>query len=411
MKTGATMDNDPATGSNEKGSTKGNDTRKPGAPSQVTPAPERSTNEGEQAGEHGRVPCPRCAELIQPAAKACRYCGHEVQAQPAAQVDDSGGGNGEQASWPLPSMELAKVSINEFYAMSVALVKQRDEEKLTAHERRLIAHFFALQKEHGEEALKKVMADKMAERQYELLDKPTRALLEHYLQVIPERKEAWGKMSWPERMSYFDELVDECEVCGAKAPQLFEADVPEGRSMRGDIGQWRGKGSFNVGTTVKLTTKRVCLRCRDALNPPVKGGGGMKIGCLVLIAVVVLVVVILFVKGRADARAAQRSALLMSIEDEAKSGLLAGASPKRRDREWAEAVAAGRAKGEIVEAASGDGGRVRTYLLRYSAAGEEWHVIAIDATGERLSASCFPSAGDADSTFRVMVKMGKMSVE
>lgn len=398
-----------------KGAGQWNDLLSPGPVPHVPPAPERSAKAGNraggQAGEHGRVPCPRCAELIQPAAKVCRYCGHEIQARAVAQVDTSAKDNGGKASWPMPSMELAKVSINEFYSMSIALVKQRDEVELTAHEKKLIAHFFALQKEHGEEALKAVMADKMAERQYELLDKPTRALLEHYLQVIPERKEAWGKMSWPERMAYFDELVDECEVCGARAPQLFEADVPEGRSVRGDVGAWRGKGSFNVGATVRMATKRVCLRCRDALNPPVKGGGGMKVGCLVLCAVVVLVVVVLVVKGRADARAAQRSALLMSIEDEARSGLLVGASSKRRDREWAEAVSAGRAKGEIVEAASGDGGRVRTYLLRYSAAGEEWHVIAIDATGERLTASCFPSAGDANSTFRVMVQVGKMSLE
>ncbi len=26
----------------------------------------------------GRVPCPHCAELIQPAAKICRYCQREV---------------------------------------------------------------------------------------------------------------------------------------------------------------------------------------------------------------------------------------------------------------------------------------------------------------------------------------------
>lgn len=28
--------------------------------------------------QQGRVPCPHCAELIQPAAKICRYCQREV---------------------------------------------------------------------------------------------------------------------------------------------------------------------------------------------------------------------------------------------------------------------------------------------------------------------------------------------
>ncbi len=30
------------------------------------------------AEQQGRVPCPHCAELIQPAAKICRYCQREV---------------------------------------------------------------------------------------------------------------------------------------------------------------------------------------------------------------------------------------------------------------------------------------------------------------------------------------------
>jgi hypothetical protein len=31
-----------------------------------------------QNTEAGLRPCPHCAELIQPAAKLCRYCGHDV---------------------------------------------------------------------------------------------------------------------------------------------------------------------------------------------------------------------------------------------------------------------------------------------------------------------------------------------
>ena len=30
------------------------------------------------AQQQGRVPCPHCAELIQPAAKICRFCQREV---------------------------------------------------------------------------------------------------------------------------------------------------------------------------------------------------------------------------------------------------------------------------------------------------------------------------------------------
>ncbi|MCK6489311.1 MAG: zinc ribbon domain-containing protein [Planctomycetes bacterium] len=158
------MDSNPANGPNEKGAAQWNDILKPGSVSQVPPAPEQPTNEGERSGgttgEPSRVPCPQCAELIQAAAKVCRFCGHKIQVQGAAQVE--GGGNGEHSAWPMPSMELAKVSVNEFCAMSVAMVKQRDEQQLTNHERRLIKHFAVLQEAHGEDAVKRQMAERLS---------------------------------------------------------------------------------------------------------------------------------------------------------------------------------------------------------------------------------------------------------
>jgi hypothetical protein len=38
----------------------------------------------QHASEPPRVPCPHCAELIQPAAKICRYCQREVGELPAS---------------------------------------------------------------------------------------------------------------------------------------------------------------------------------------------------------------------------------------------------------------------------------------------------------------------------------------
>ena len=53
--------------------------------------------------EAQRVPCPFCAELILPAAKLCRFCGHELAPEwgrPAAPA--RGGGPAPITSWKMP---------------------------------------------------------------------------------------------------------------------------------------------------------------------------------------------------------------------------------------------------------------------------------------------------------------------
>lgn len=238
-----------------------------------------SSSPGSHSAADALVPCPQCAELIRPAAKICRYCRCDIQTVSAPPV-----------AYPLPSLDLEQVSCDEFMHMALAMTKLRDEEPLTQHEKRLVGRFGELQSTHGEERLKTVMAEKLAERQLMQMDAPTLALIEHMREHLPGMRDEWDRMSNAVRVAAIEQFPDVCEECGARANMVFDAVVPVRASTSGDIGSWYGKGSFNVGTTVDTKHASVCMRCRDRLQPPMSESDrafrNFLSGCFVVVVIV-----------------------------------------------------------------------------------------------------------------------------
>ncbi len=245
-----------------------------------SPAAAPSPRDGAAADQ--LVPCPQCAELIRPQAKVCRFCRCDLQAD-----------NLPQVTYPLPPLELERVSCEQFMHMALAMTKLRDEEPLTQHEKRLVARFGELQAAHSEEKLSAVMAEKLAERQLMQIDAPTQALIEHMREHLPGMKEEWDGMTNAVRVATVAQFPDVCEECGAKASMLFDAVVPVGASTSGDIGAWYGKASVNVGTTVDTKNARVCMRCRDRFQPPMSESDqktqNFMSGCFIVVVILGIV--------------------------------------------------------------------------------------------------------------------------